>query len=130
MKGYSFAGPVFIFVAALFVIAGALALYALVDASRRGRERFALLGESRALYSAVSVAYLVLVAVALVRPLGRFVAAPLLLATPVMLGFGVAYLLRVAFPSPERLALLAPAQDAAAAVGGKAPTDSDGDAVE
>ena len=127
MKGYSFAGPVFIFVAALFVIAGALALYALVDASRRGRERFALLGESRALYSAVSVAYLVLVAVALVRPLGRFVAAPLLLATPVMLGFGVAYLLRVAFPSPERLALLAEPEDGDAPAGDAA---DDADAAD
>jgi len=100
----SLGGPVWFF--AQVVIFGTLALsvFVLVDSlmPRRRRRVAGRLPEPLWVYSAVNLAYLVLLVAVQLIPGLQFASAIAAVASPVVFAFGVVYLLRVVFPkSPQ-----------------------------
>lgn len=98
-------GPVWLFATGLILCAVALALYVTWDSVRRRARRASGQAEERGqtgapwFYAAIQVAFLASLAVAqLLGGISIVSAVPVALA-PVALGFGVAYLLRVVFPT-------------------------------
>lgn len=95
-------GPVFLFLAAVVVMAALLALFVAADAFRpRRREALARVPEPGWSYAALQGAFLVALGA------GQFAAAPDWVRTvsvglvPVSLAVSVAYLLRVVYPRPS-----------------------------
>lgn len=100
-------GPLYWFVLGLFALCGGLAIFVAADVFRAKRAPMFSGPATRWLWFVPQVVYLALL-LAQSLPLGlpAAFATTLVLATPVMLGVQVAYLLRVAYPSPARLAAL------------------------
>ncbi len=96
-------GPVWFF--AQVVIFGTLALsvFVLVDSlmPRRRSKVGDRLPEPLWVYSAVNVAYLLLLLAVQLIPGLQMAAAVVAIASPIVLAFGVVYLLRVVFPKPD-----------------------------
>lgn len=98
-------GPVWFFATGLILCAVALALFVTWDSVRRRVRRASVSAAERGrtgapwFYAAIQVVFLVSLAVAqLLGGISIVSAVPVALA-PVALGFGVAYLLRVVFPT-------------------------------
>lgn len=92
-------GPVYLFLAAVVVVAAGLGVFVIADAFRpRRRPAFSRVPEPAWLYAAVQVAFLAAFAA------GQFPAAPDWVRTlsvglvPVAIAVAVAYLLRVVYP--------------------------------
>ena len=94
-------GPVFWFIVGLLFLAGMLAAFVLLDSWRaKRRARMADLPEPWWLYPAAEVIYLALLFIVQTPVVPAVWSAVLVLITPVAIGVGVAYLLRVVFPKP------------------------------
>jgi len=109
-------GPVWFFAQAVIFGTLALSVFVLVDSlmPRRRAKVGDRLREPLWVYSAVNIAYLLLLLAVQLIPGLQMAAAVVAVASPVVLAFGLVYLLRVVFPkvpyettSPSRL----PAED-------------------
>ena len=114
-SGIDVISPGAIAIVAGFVIAWVCSLAIVIDALRRKAWDFTGVGEGRWPYIAVAGAYALVFLAVQVPAISQ--AAPWLgtvqvLGTPVLAVTGVAYLLRVVFPTPARLEARSRARDA------------------
>jgi hypothetical protein len=101
VHGDTLGGPVFLFVIGVLWFTGVVSLWVTSDSLRARREAmFSCLPEPRWFYAVPQGAYFVMFVLGQIGIGGGVVA----LAAPLVLVQQVAYLLRVVFPTPERLA--------------------------
>ena len=113
-------GPILTFFLVVLILAWALSLYVGIDSLRRRAAEFAGLPESRLFYAVAGWAFFLCVAVEqipLVEAQASWFGFLPLFGLPVSLVISVAYLLRVTFPSPARLAARAGSDGAPAESG-------------
>ena len=97
------AGPVWWAVFSVYVIVIAVAVFVRIDSLRDKRQaRLAEIPEPRALYTWWETIYLICVVGVWIPFVPREWATIPVLMTPISLGIGAAYLLRVVFPKPPK----------------------------